>query len=346
MLRAMSRCCVFRFRLLIAALFVVAFTSARAWAADSAALLPGLGLAPEFNEQTTSFTMFGDVYLHINAPGPGVLSRSKPTRLIFYALPNGNTTSMTIGKVTGPKDDWHYNIQHIGAQTRRLRELVPEQNWIVVYLEASGKSWPSWRKKHADAPKLIRELVDDVRARFAEYRPRVTLSGHSGGGSFITGFLNGGEAIPEFVERICYIDANYSYSDEEKHGDKLLQWLRGDKSRELVVIAYDDREITLAGKKVVGPDGGTWRATQRMVDRFSREVDLTSATLETSGITRNMALGGQIEILRHPNPENKILHTVLVEKNGFIYGMLAGTREAKRADAFWGESRYSKWIAK
>ena len=43
-------------------------------------------------------------------------------------------------------------------------------------------------------------------------------------------------------------------------------------SRRLIVLAYDDREIMLDGKKVVGPDGGTFRATGRMRDAFGQDL--------------------------------------------------------------------------
>ena len=36
------------------------------------------------------------------------------------------------------------------------------------------------------------------------------------------------------------------------------------------------------------------------------------------------ALGGRVFMGRHPNPQEKILHTVLVERNGFVYGVLSG----------------------
>lgn len=292
-------------------------------------------------ENWTSITAAPGAFVTINTPAK--LTAGAPTRLIFYALPNGNTTSMTIGKKTGPADDWHYNIQHIGAQTRRLRELLPDENIIVAYLEAEGKSWPTWRAKRPDNGKIIREIVDSVRDRFAQYSPKVTLSGHSGGGSFIFGFINGGDTIPGFVERIAVIDANYAYSDKDNHGDKLLKWLEHD-SHYLCVIAYDDREITFDGKKVVGPEGGTWRATHRMISRFMKDVQLTSDTLETSGIIHYTGRNERINMFLHPNPENKILHTVLVEKNGFIFANLVGSPEAKKSDPFWGDAHYSKWI--
>src|SRR5204863_8425521 len=84
--------------------------------------------------------------------------------LILYALPNGNTTEQTIGKAIKPGDDWHYDIQHIGAQTRFLRRLLPNRPIIVAYLENNLKSWPAWRKKHGD--KFIPEIVEAVKKPF------------------------------------------------------------------------------------------------------------------------------------------------------------------------------------
>ena len=52
--------------------------------------------------------------------------------------------------------------------------------------------------------------------------------------------------------------AGNSYSDEDHHGDKMLKWLNEDVSHRLEVLAYDDREIVLNGKKVIGDDGGTF----------------------------------------------------------------------------------------
>lgn len=296
---------------------------------------------PAFDEQMTSYTVQPGIYVTINVPAK--LTPSHPTRLIFYALPNGNTTSQTIGRQMEPGLDWHYNIQHIGAQTRRLRELVPNENIITVYLEAEGKSWPSWRKKHPDNAQRLRALVESVEKRFAAYHPSVTLSGHSGGGSFIIGYMNGHERLPDQLKHIAFLDANYAYSDQERHGDKLLEWLKRSRSHSLSVIAYDDRNITLNGKPVVGPDGGTYRATQRMVSRIQSEIPLSGST--ANDITTSRGLMGRVLFAVHSNPQNAILHTVLVEKNGFVYSMLCNLPEPPRSDVLFGEVRYTKWIA-
>ena len=39
-----------------------------------------------------------------------------------------------------------------------------------------------------------------------------------------------------------------------------------------------------------------------------------------------------------------ILHTVLVEKNGFIRAATTGSKFESRADEFWGDALYRKWI--
>ena len=54
--------------------------------------------------------------------------------------------------------------------------------------------------------------------------------------------------------------------------------------------------------------------------------------------------GGRIQILIHQNPEAKILHTVQVERNGFIHGILSGTKQEERGYDYFGEPVYRQWI--
>ena len=105
---------------------------------------------PALKERVAAFTLDPEVKVHVNAPVQESFTPGKKVLLIFYALPNGNTTEQTIGKVMKPGDDWHYDIQHIGAQTRFLRDLLKDRAVVVVYLEAPSRSWPAWRKAHGD----------------------------------------------------------------------------------------------------------------------------------------------------------------------------------------------------
>ena len=285
-------------------------------------LLPDFLRGPWTNEQICEeWTPEG---VHIVALAPPKWVAGRTTRLIFYATPNGNTAEQTLGSRLETGTDWHFDIQHIAAQTRRLRELTPTENIVLICVQADGLSWPAWRQKHPNNAFLIRALVQDWVNHAQIWEPtatlRVSLSGHSGGGSFLFGFLNGCETIPETVDRIAFLDANYSYSDDEHHGDKLLQWLHADAKRRLVVVAYDDRNIMLDGKKVVGPTGGTFRATERMRVRWEKDAPLQHEEKKPLQIDTDAVK--QTVFAVHTNPENKILHTALVgEMNGFLFAM-------------------------
>ncbi len=304
--------------------------------------LLGFTISPHWGEQIKTYTFEPEAKVHINAPSPDAFDPKKPVRIILFALPNGNTTAQTIGRKMEEGLDWHYDIQHIGAQTRRLREVVSDANLVVAYLEAESRSWPSWRRNHADSGKLIHGLIASVTKPFASFNSTLELSAHSGGGSLIFGYLDSVECIPAPVKRIALLDSNYNYNDEAKHGDKLLEWLRRSPEHHLVVIAYDDRNITLNGKPVVGPTGGTYRATHRMLARF--EKDLTLERTEEGDVIRYKAMNGQVEMILHLNPENAILHTVLVEKNGFIHALTTGTPWENRAGVFFEPRAYESWI--
>ena len=51
------------------------------------------------------------------------------------------------------------------------------------------------------------------------------LSGHSGGGSLIFGYINAVDQIPDDVVRIAFLDSNYAYDRALGHKDKLVKWL-------------------------------------------------------------------------------------------------------------------------
>ena len=269
------------------------------------------------------------------APPVRQFDAARPTLLVIYALPNGNTTAQTIGRAA-PGLDWHFDIQHIGAQTRLLRQAFTDRNIVVAYLENDLHAWPAWRQKH---PKeSLRAILQRVKETLPG-KPAVCLTGHSGGGSFIFGYLNEAAAIPEEVQRIAFLDSNYSF--EDTHGQKLTAWLKGDKSRRLEVIAYDDRHIELNGKLVLSPTGGTYRATYRMVE--SLRIGMTVEEGQRGPFIRFTA--PQVEMLVHRNPQNKILHTVLIgEMNGYIHALTAGTPWEGKLASLDGPRAYVAWI--
>jgi len=321
---------------------VFALTAVGQTSQPAGGLWPGFEVSPHFGEQVRSVTFEPDVLVHINAPGAESFRADRPIRVVVFALPNGNTTAQTIGRRMEPGLDWHFDIQHIGAQIRRVREVVTDANIVVVYLEAKGRSWPQWRQTHADGGAILVRLIESLRDPFKGREVTVALTGHSGGGSLIFGYVNQVERIPDWIDRIVFLDANYGYDDEQGHGDKILAWLRTGKGHHLGVIAYDDRRIRIDGKLVVGPTGGTYRKTQRMVERLGRDVEFKCT--QTDRYERFTGLNGQLELTLVNNPDDAVLHTVLVEKNGLIHGLTFGTPWEGKAGEFFADRAYDRWI--
>lgn len=328
----------FTFRTHLAVCFVFALVGGDALAADDS---PPWKRSAQLDETSFTTTVDPKIRINVNAPLDDKGQPARGTRLIVFALPNGNTLEQTLGCQMMPGMDWHYDIQHIAAQTRLLRTLDPNEKIVLICAEAPGLSWPSFRKsKNANA--TIGKLVDGWRKQFGTPDCKVTLTGHSGGGSFDFGVIESADNIPDYIDRIAFLDSNYAF-DAALHAKKFEQWLDGDKSRRLIVICYDDREITLNGKKVVSETGGTWRATGRMHDALGKEFKLKDATgdlfQETTG------LDGRIHFYKHPNPENKILHTVLVgEMNGLVHVQTLGTPNEESWGKFGGPRAYTKFV--
>jgi hypothetical protein len=297
---------------------------------------------PEFSEVALTTTVEPNVRIHVNSPADSPKTAKRPTRLIIYALPNGNTIEQTLGCRMQTGLDWHYDIQHVAAQVRLLRELLPEEQVVLICAEAPGLSWPTFRRNVPDANKKIRAMTDAWRAEFAPDEASVLLTGHSGGGAFIFGVIEGGDEIPSYVDRIAFLDANYAY-DSALHDAKLLRWLTGADNRRLISVAYDDREITLNGKKVVGPDGGTFRATGRMRDGLGKLFELQDS--QGDPFAETVGLDGRIHFYVHPNPQNRILHTALVgEMNGLVHVATLGAEQDETWGKFGGPRAYTKYV--
>ena len=292
-----------------------------------------------FNERTATLCPGKEVKITINAPMERLI-QGKKLLLIYYGLPNGNTTDQTIGKKLKPDEDWHYDIQHIGAQTRFLRELLTNHAVVVAYLENDLQNWPAWRKKYGDAS--IPLLLASVKELFPGQQIETILTGHSGGGSLIFGYLNTLEEIPDDIVRIALLDSNYAYSRSLGHTKKLARWLEASPQHFLCVLAYNDAIALLNGKSFVSAEGGTWGRSHAMQGdlagffKFDRQAN--------ADFERFSALDGRIQFILKENPERKILHTVQVELNGFIHGIVSGTVNENRGYDYYGERAYSQWI--
>ncbi|KAA3608871.1 MAG: T9SS C-terminal target domain-containing protein, partial [Calditrichaeota bacterium] len=302
--------------------------------------LAGFQTNPYYQEQVTTFNLNPDIRVHINAPSPEEFDNGKPVGLALFALPNGNTIEHTAGKVTGEGDDWHYNIQHIAAQTRFLREKISDYNLVTVYLEAKQLSWPAWKSANPNYDDIIKSTVEYLKSYFNAYDPFVVLTGHSGGGRFIFSFMDAFDEIPDYVDRICFLDSNYGY--ENSYGDKMIQWINGSTGRYISVLAYNDSVALYNGEPIVSPTGGTWYRSRMMQRYFASSFTFTS--VEDDDFIRHSALEGRIKFFLKKNPERKILHTVQVERNGFIHTMLTGTTLENDGYQYYEERIYDSMI--
>lgn len=280
------------------------------------------------------FTMYDDVEVSIDMPGD--FSYSKETQVVLYALPNGNTTAQTMGKKMQPGDDWHYDIQHIKAQTQFVRDRMKNKNIVVAYLENIYKSWPAWKSKHENHSILVSHIVDTIFHLFPAERTTVCLSGHSGGGGFVFIYLDGEKYIPSFIRRIVFLDSDYGY--QAHYGVQMVRWLKSSKHNSLQVFAYKDSMVMLNGKRIVSDTGGTWYRSRKMLNDLSASFEFKKDSNATLQVYR--AEKGRIGFYLHPNPENKILHTQQVELNGFIHSLLAGTKYESDDYEYFGKRAY------
>lgn len=305
-------------------------------------LLPGFTPTGRFDEQELIIKDTGkNTVIHINAPLQ--FARKGKTYLVLYALPNGNSIEWTKGKKMKAGDDWHYDIQHIAAQTRYVRELDKRNTYIVVYLMAAQKSWPAWKRSTPDSLSGIKNIIDSITGLFKIYDPKIILNSHSGGGSFIFGFLDAVESIPLNVERIAFLDSDYGY-EENRHKNKLVSWLQQSNNHKLLVLAYNDSVVIYNGKPLVSPTGGTWYRSRLMQRNLSASFDFTTAA-DTSFI-RHAALDGRVKIILKQNPAGLIYHTEQVARNGFILSLLSATKfEKKKHFTYFGQRVYEKYIS-
>ncbi len=303
--------------------------------------LAGFVSTGSFNEQVLQINnQPKDVTLEINAPLQ--FSRRGKTYLIFYALPNGNTIEWTKGKKLIAGDDWHFVIQHVAAQTRFIRSADKKNNYVVIYLMTQQKSWPAWKRTYPDANRIIKQIVDSISSIFQTYQPHIILNGHSGGGSFIFGYLDAVETIPPSIERIAFLDSDYGY-ETKRHQKKITDWLQQNRKNNLVALAYNDSVVIYNGTPLVSPTGGTWYRSRLLQRDLSHRFSFNSTT--DTGFIHHSALKGRIQIHLKQNPAGLIYHTVQVEKNGFIYSILSNTKfDRKKYFSYFGERVYEDYM--
>lgn len=294
--------------------------------------------AQKGSDDSYSFFMSDSVRITINKSS--VFRKNKETIIVFFALPNGNTTEQTMGKKMKDGDDWHFDIQHIRAQTKFIREQWPEKSWIVIYLENMNKSWPSWKQKHPDFPKLIPHIVDSLTGLIPAKHKKIYLNGHSGGGSFIFGYLAGMDKIPSQIKRISFLDSDYGY--DSSYYSKFKIWLHEVKGSALNVFAYNDIVTLYNGKPLVSATGGTWYRSHLLLQHLQNDFSFSKFRDDSLIIYKNG--DERIQFFFKTNPDRKIFHTQQVELNGFIHSILCGTKLDSKKYSYYSTRAYGNLI--
>jgi hypothetical protein len=279
--------------------------------------------------------MYSDVRISLDIPQ----YKADETILVLYALPNGNTTDQTMGKQLEPGDDWHFDIQHIKAQTVFLRKKL-DPNIVVAYLENDYKNWPLWKQKHVDFKKIIRHVIDTLYNLIPSIKKTIYLNGHSGGGSFIFGYLDGIEKIPSNIQRITFLDSNYGY--DSLYTPKFISWLKENEKATLTVFAYNDSIALYNGKPVVSEKGGTWYKSHLMIQHLQKTLSFKK--LRNDSLIVYESRRRQVAFFFKTNPERKIFHTEQVELNGFIHSILYRTKNENEGYEYFGQRAYSNLI--
>ena len=285
-----------------------------------------------------SFRLYGDVKVTIDKPAD--FSIHKKTIVIFFALPNGNSTEQTMGKKIQPGNDWHFDIQHIRAQTRFIRQQFPRRNFVVIYLENNYKSWPTWKQKHSGFKSEIPHLVDSLTGLIQAKHKIIYLNGHSGGGSFIFGYLAGVEQIPVSVKRINFLDSDYGY--DNSYYPKFKNWLKEVKGSALNIFAYNDSIALYNGKPVVSATGGTWYRSHLLLQHLQNDFSFSTTITDSLIIYKNE--NKQIQFYFKININQGIYHTQQVELNGFIHSVLCGTSKDSKKYNYYSKRAYEDLI--
>jgi hypothetical protein len=300
-------------------------------------LICGIGFS---QQQDSIYTFFMKDSVRVTIDEPDGFSKHKKTLVAFFALPNGNSTEQTMGKKMKEGDDWHFDIQHIRAQTKFIRRQLKGKNFVVIYLENNYKSWPAWKQRHPDFKEAIPHIIDSVSSLIGGKRKDIYLNGHSGGGSFIFGYIAAMETIPAYIKRISFLDSDYGY--DSSYYPKFRNWLKDVKGSALNVFAYNDSIALLNGKPFVSATGGTWYRSRIFLNGL--RTDFSFRKVRDDSLVIYKSGDGNIQFFFKTNPDRKIFHTVQVELNGFIHSVLCGTKYDSKNYAYYSQRAYAGLI--
>lgn len=95
----------------------------------------------KFNEQVHWRHESNGVRALILAPNQWMRDRRC---LVIYATPNGNSIEQSLGCNKPTSVDWRFDIQHVAAQIRWLRNQDTSMDYILAVVQSPQLSWPEW----------------------------------------------------------------------------------------------------------------------------------------------------------------------------------------------------------
>jgi hypothetical protein len=193
---------------------------------------------------------------------------------------------------------------------------------------------------HSKYGRDIHHIVDTLFDLIPTKKKVIYLNGHSGGGSFVLGYVNGVEKIPSKIRRITFIDSDYGY--DSTYTSKFISWLKENKKATLTVFAYNDSVALYNGKAVVSEKGGTWYRSHLMLQNLQN--DFVFKQTRNDSLIFYRSSNSQVAFFFKTNPERKIFHTQQVELNGFIHSILYRSKKENEGYEYFGQRAYSKFI--
>jgi hypothetical protein len=110
----------------------------------------------------------------------------------------------------------------------------------------------------------------------------------------------------------------------------------------LTVFAYRDSLVQYNGKPLVSPHGGTWYRSHRMMRELGEKFNLKMIRSDSLQIWESK--NRQLAFFLKENPDNLILHTIQVERNGFIHSLLYRTEEENKGYEYYGARSYGQLL--
>ena len=128
---------------------------------------------------------------------PATSTRSGRRTSSSSHCPTATRSSRRWAACTTPGMDWHFDIQHVAAQVRLVRKLTPgREHRRRRASRRTRRAGPRGGRRGRTTPRASARSSTRSPPPSRASRVRITLTCHSGGGSFLFGFIDGGDAIP------------------------------------------------------------------------------------------------------------------------------------------------------